>query len=611
MKRHKNPNDDLIAAGEDVRGGRSSPQEPLAATFMEDSREPQAAGSPASAPMATSAPAMAVGATATTTVNATMSDITYDRATSFELRDESRSAFSSVRTSPAPQAADDTIEARPEEKHDQRRHDRQELHEHHSVHQNQDLLKRTTTHMPRPVRPASEPDPLPYQSPLRYYQQEQSNSSEGEEVDPGPAPASAPAASAPDQYQYQYPGYPPYPPQHGQGPYHQYHYSGYYPPGTHPSEQERGSTPPSTMDRYRTYPGYPPHQQEYNTYPYSYYPSPAAAPGQYPGHTQQHPYYYSEATPTPTHSSTQDTGGLKEIPSAITESTKGTTPLMQQPSTAAERLDLSSPSHSVEDDRKPPARKGILKKDDSPSSRVDYEPIPLDQISAIPVLSEPGALERPPSPRYALGSYSEGYHHSSPPPLDFAAPSTTQRSRSAARRTPTTRRPQRTIAPSSSGSSSTAGGGVAEGSWERRFAELTEFKGAHGHCEVPQNYAENTSLGTWVNKQRMEHKNRMEGKNSSLNDSRLERLQSVGFRWAKRKGQASWDEKYNELVAYKARYGNCHVPTKYKDNTALGRWVSTQRAEYKKYQEGQSKTSMNANKIRRLENIGFAWFMAL
>jgi len=53
------------------------------------------------------------------------------------------------------------------------------------------------------------------------------------------------------------------------------------------------------------------------------------------------------------------------------------------------------------------------------------------------------------------------------------------------------------------------------------------------------------------------------------------------------------------------------VPTKYKDNTALGRWVSTQRAEYKKYNEGGIKTSMNADKIRRLEAIGFAWFMAL
>ena len=54
----------------------------------------------------------------------------------------------------------------------------------------------------------------------------------------------------------------------------------------------------------------------------------------------------------------------------------------------------------------------------------------------------------------------------------------------------------------------------------------------------------------------------------------------------------------------------CHVPTKYKQNTALGRWVSTQRAEYKKYCEGE-KSNMTSDKIRRLEEVGFAWFMAL
>lgn len=51
-----------------------------------------------------------------------------------------------------------------------------------------------------------------------------------------------------------------------------------------------------------------------------------------------------------------------------------------------------------------------------------------------------------------------------------------------------------------------------------------------------------SSLGIH-HQQRMEQKNRLDGKTSSLTDSRFERLQSIGFRWAKRKGQASWDEK--------------------------------------------------------------------
>ncbi len=63
------------------------------------------------------------------------------------------------------------------------------------------------------------------------------------------------------------------------------------------------------------------------------------------------------------------------------------------------------------------------------------------------------------------------------------------------------------------------------------------------------------------------------------------------------------------------QHGNCHCPTKYKENTALGRWVSTQRAEYKKFCEGDPKTSMNRDKIRRLEVsalvIFFIWISNL
>ena len=65
-----------------------------------------------------------------------------------------------------------------------------------------------------------------------------------------------------------------------------------------------------------------------------------------------------------------------------------------------------------------------------------------------------------------------------------------------------------------------------------------------------------------------------------------------------------------ELIQYANKVGNCHVPTKYKENTALGRWVSTQRAEYKTFCKGET-SSLTDEKIRRLDSIGFAWFMAL
>lgn len=49
------------------------------------------------------------------------------------------------------------------------------------------------------------------------------------------------------------------------------------------------------------------------------------------------------------------------------------------------------------------------------------------------------------------------------------------------------------------------------------------------------------------------------------------------------------------------------VPTKYRKNPALGRWVSTQRSHYKSWQEEGEEHSLNPEKIRQLEAVGFVW----
>eukprot|EP00585_Thalassiosira_rotula_P004067 CAMPEP_0196141100 /NCGR_PEP_ID=MMETSP0910-20130528/8772_1 /TAXON_ID=49265 /ORGANISM="Thalassiosira rotula, Strain GSO102" /LENGTH=745 /DNA_ID=CAMNT_0041402137 /DNA_START=124 /DNA_END=2361 /DNA_ORIENTATION=- len=731
MKRHKEVNDysmeDYHEASlsmrrsneeEDVhmeeRSAWSSPhqsQQPDRATEVEDSRDPQVA-SPALS-VAASAPAMMTASktTAPSTVMSAMSDLTYNKTSSFEQRDEQRSAFSPVQSgdiivAPVSTTTKGAKQAKAKQAKAQPRlpsRDQASIPSPSTSQQDQSRQIVTTKSPPMPhrvVRRASQEhqEPLPFQSPSRYYQhphhQEHTTPEDSKVARDAP---DAVAAAVADPYQ-SYPGYPSYhhhPPTNTNPPTYDYQ-SGYYNPPPPPDSRDVSSPMSSSpYHHHAPYPGYHHHHQEYTSYPpgytshpthhpnYSYYPSttpsshqqshPHPAPvysseqySQYYHHHHQshhqshhqhppppHHYYHPGATPPP---STSDHGILKETSSAVTESTKGgTTPGRGMNNSSGhgdsvrEGLELSPPPrHSYEDDRKlPPASgdklggaDGTTKEDNSPSK--DFEPIPLNEIAAIPALS---SATQPPSsssspPPYAASADDDTLPHDAYPhafPRGTATPPSSSRYSSSAatvsaaaaittsrqpppiqiphhHATPTTRRSrqqpqQRLIAPSSSGSTASSTG--EGGSWERRYSELLEFKRLHNHCEVPQNYVENTSLGTWVNKQRMEQKNRIEGKNSSLNDSRLERLQRIGFRWAKRKGQASWDEKFNELVAYKARFGNCHVPTKYKDNTALGRWVSTQRAEYKKYQEGQAKTSMNTDKIRRLESIGFAWFMAL
>jgi Helicase associated domain len=153
---------------------------------------------------------------------------------------------------------------------------------------------------------------------------------------------------------------------------------------------------------------------------------------------------------------------------------------------------------------------------------------------------------------------------------------------------------------------------------------------------VPQKYEENRELGIWVNKQRMEKKAFEENKKTSMTERKIQVLERIGFEWAKRKGQAAWDEKFQELLEYKRIHGNCElriscsanvqrsasaslrvdllskgdVPTKCRDNQALGRWVSTQRSNYKEFVEGtDTSKQMTEERIARLESVGFKWRM--
>ena len=108
----------------------------------------------------------------------------------------------------------------------------------------------------------------------------------------------------------------------------------------------------------------------------------------------------------------------------------------------------------------------------------------------------------------------------------------------------------------------------------------------------------------------MEKKFLDENKRTSMTASKVEALESIGFTWAKRKGDASWLYKYHELQRFLEHFGSCDVPTKYTPNPALGRWVSTQRSEYKIYmQTGGRSRHLTQEKIDMLNAIGFKWEM--
>ena len=69
-----------------------------------------------------------------------------------------------------------------------------------------------------------------------------------------------------------------------------------------------------------------------------------------------------------------------------------------------------------------------------------------------------------------------------------------------------------------------------------------------------------------------------------------------------------WDQRLNELRAYKEVHGHCNVIFNDKTNKTLSICVSKQRREYGKYKDCKS-SSMTKERIKALEQIGFQWML--
>jgi superfamily II DNA or RNA helicase len=128
--------------------------------------------------------------------------------------------------------------------------------------------------------------------------------------------------------------------------------------------------------------------------------------------------------------------------------------------------------------------------------------------------------------------------------------------------------------------------------WEEMFAALVAFKTANGHCDVPQSYAENKRLASWVGGQRTQYAEKR------LCGDRVMRLTAIGFSFDRRGGQ--WEAMFKELVAFMAGAGHCSVPRDEVQYKRLAAWVGSQRLDYR-----DNKISQERRK--RLEDIGFVW----
>ena len=86
-------------------------------------------------------------------------------------------------------------------------------------------------------------------------------------------------------------------------------------------------------------------------------------------------------------------------------------------------------------------------------------------------------------------------------------------------------------------------------------------------------------------------------------DARNETLDEVGDDWQ----QHSFDQRIADLKKFKEKYGHCYLHSRSKINKSLGVWSSNIRSAYN---GTGTKWRLNKSMIRRLEEIGFEWFLS-
>lgn len=134
--------------------------------------------------------------------------------------------------------------------------------------------------------------------------------------------------------------------------------------------------------------------------------------------------------------------------------------------------------------------------------------------------------------------------------------------------------------------------------WEEYFNELKEFKEKFGHTNVPVHYPPSIRFGKWMQKQRQQLKKFRDGKKSTMTPERKALLDEIGL-------DNLWNQRYKELIAFRKAHGHCRVPEKtYIPNLTLGRWVKTQRYNYKRMLDGKSH-SLLPKYVEELDRINF------
>jgi uncharacterized membrane protein YjdF len=141
-------------------------------------------------------------------------------------------------------------------------------------------------------------------------------------------------------------------------------------------------------------------------------------------------------------------------------------------------------------------------------------------------------------------------------------------------------------------------------SWEAMRKQLADYCSQYGDCNVPSKWPDNKELQNWVATQRRQKKKFDQALYASMTKERIASLDSMGFSWTSQ--ERSWEAMRKQLAEYCNQYGDCNVPQTWPDNKSLGRWVSRQRHQRMRFDQGLH-AKITKECIASLDSIGFSW----
>jgi len=135
-------------------------------------------------------------------------------------------------------------------------------------------------------------------------------------------------------------------------------------------------------------------------------------------------------------------------------------------------------------------------------------------------------------------------------------------------------------------------------SFEERIEKLTSFKAKHEHVHVTAKH--DKSLGSFCREMRCARRARGNGRRKVMTEDRIKALDELGFDWGDKK--KSFEERIEELKAFKAKHGHVHVTLKH--GKSLYGFCNHVRCAHRG--KGTSMT-ITEDRIKALDELGFDW----